>query len=320
MAFHNKSLPDDFQYGSVFGGGFNTLIQTTSTGHEYRLSRQSQHRHRYGLTKLIQSQEEAMALKVFAISVRGAEHSWRLKDCFDFTSNKLDGTLAPTNLDMVLGVGDGVETRFQLVKRYDELGLAPYVRKITLPVTGSVVLAINGTPTTSFTMTDPGGLVTLSAPLGVGAVLSGGFRFEVPVRFSEAFDKWVKMRADAFDVWTPEQIDCEEVLDETEQPELWNAGGFTDHGTLTQSLTISYGEGELHKLRASLDISLFLPAPVQNDCGGPRKFIIIVHASSSNTVQIRDDAGAAIGSPLAAGATARVGLIISGSTFTWELY
>lgn len=317
MAFHNVSLPDAFQYGSTFGSGFTTVIQTTSTGHEYRLARQSQARHRYRLLKLLQSGSEALALKTFALARRGALHSFRLKDWSDFTSND-DGQSTPTILDQVIGVGDGARQVFQLIKTYDESGDAPYARPIQLPVAGSVVAAVAGFDVAGF-FSVSGGEITLAAAPGIGDVVTAGFSFDVPVRFGAEVDTWNALRADAYNVWSLEQMECVEVLDEVEWPELWNPGGVTNHGAVSQDISINYIQGELHTIAPSTAIDLFLPAPDQL-VGGPRHFVIIVAAGAAGTVQVRADDGTAVGSPIAAGVGKRVGCAVGSSTFTWVLY
>lgn len=314
MAFHNVRIPDDFAYGSVFGHGFATVTQTTSTGHEFRIARQAQARHRYTPLSPLKSQTDAAALKAFALARRNALHGFRLKDWFDYTSSEI-GTDIPTLADQALGVGDGSRTQFQLVKTYDESGADPYVRPITLPVAGSVVVAVDGV-SASFSVTNPGGLVTLSSAPSNGAVVTAGFEFDVPVRFESSVDEMLRLRADGFGAWTPDQLACIEVLDEIAWPELWNPGGATAHGTVSQSFAISYAEGELHTISPSSSISVFLPVP---RVGGPRHFVI-ANLSGSNTIQVRDDAGNAVGSAIAALTTKRVGCVVSGSTATWMIY
>jgi len=83
-----------------------------------------------------------------------------------------------------LGVGDGATATFQLVKRYGS-GLRDHVRAITKPVAGSVVVAVDGTPAVSFTLDAATGIVTFLAGSipGMGAEVTAGFAFDVPVRF-----------------------------------------------------------------------------------------------------------------------------------------
>lgn len=318
MSFHDESLPPTFEYGSVFGaGGFETIVQTTASGHEYRLARQAQARHRYRLRRMLQTQAEAVALKTFALSRRGALHSFRLKDWADYTSND-DGSTAPTNLDQVIGVGDGTETRFQLIKVYDETGLEPYVRTIELPVAGSVVVAVNGVPAT-FTVTNPGGLITITgAPLN-GQLVTAGFQFDVPVRFDGSYDKFTAMQTDAFGVWTMEDLQCVEVLREIAWPEMWNPGGCKVHTAAALDVTIAYAEGLLHSFGPTASHNVYLP-PTVGVVGGPRHFVIHNRTGSVGSLQLRDDAGVAVGSAIAAGVTKQVGLAAGGGSFAWVVY
>jgi len=317
MAFHNVRLPEDLSYGSVFGFGFATIVQQTASGHEYRLQRQSQARHRYAPTKAIQTREQAIELKEFAIGRRGALHSWRLKDTLDFTSNA-DGHTAPTNLDQRIGTGDGAETRFRLLKVYDESGPEPYTRTIRLPVAGTTVVAVAGV-TATFSGPDATGWVTLSAAPGLGVAVTAGFEFDVPVRFAADVDAWAKLRADAYESWSADSLEAIEVLDEVEWPEVFFPGGSKAH-VVTGSLTIAAADGKVHSVKHTVGggISLYLPSP--DYFPGGDIFVIHNDATSSGTIQIRNDAGTAVGSALSANSTKRVALVISGTTATWLVY
>lgn len=317
MSFHNVSLPDGFEFGSAFGGGFTTVVQETSTGHEVRLARQSQVRHRYRLRKELQTQDEALALKTFALGRRGALHSFRLKDWSDYTT-ATNGTAAPTMLDQVIGVGDGSETQFQMTKTYDVSGDEPYVRVIELPVAGTIVAAVAGV-SAGATITNPGGLVTLSAAPTLGQIVTAGCQFQVPARFGAETDAWNALQADAFEVWSLQQLECIEVLGEVAWPELWNPGGATDHGSVSQSFAISYGEGLLHRCSPTTAVDMFLPAP-DRMVGGHRHFVIVVEVGAAGSVQVRDDAGVAVGSALSAGDRAQLACSVVGSSFSWVIY
>ncbi|MBA4748362.1 MAG: DUF2460 domain-containing protein, partial [Sphingopyxis sp.] len=89
--------------------------------------------------------------------------------------------------DQLLGSGDGVRRDFALVKRYGEGGLegdGAQVRRVTLPVAGSVVASVGGVATSGFALLEDGVLLFDVAP-GAGAEVRAGYRFDVPVRFAE---------------------------------------------------------------------------------------------------------------------------------------
>ena len=322
MAFHNVSLPSDFQYASQFGAGFETVIQETASAHEYRIARQAQPRHRFRLRKALQSPTEMAALKTFAMGRRGSLHGFRIKDWSDYSSAS-DGKSTPTNLDCTLGTGDGSETQFQLSKTYDVSGASPLVRSITLPVASSTAVAVAGSSKTeglNYTVTDPGGVITfMVAPIG-GQVVTAGFQFDVPARFEASTDQWQQLRVDANDVWSLADLECIEVLNEVESPELWYPGGVQPWGSMSADFSMSFAQGELHTVSPTAALNAFLPAPPTLFPGGGRIFVVSVTTGAAGSIQLRDDAGNAVGSAMSGGTVSKVvALEIASGTATWVL-
>jgi uncharacterized protein (TIGR02217 family) len=83
-------------------------------------------------------------------------------------------------LNQSLGLGDGVRTAFPLLKTY---GADGQVRRITRPVAASVLVAVNGVTATGWSLS-VGGVVSFAAAPPAGAVVTAGYRFDVPVRFA----------------------------------------------------------------------------------------------------------------------------------------
>ena len=84
-----------------------------------------------------------------------------------------------------LGIGDGVGTAFQLVKRYGDAG-GESVRTIEKPVAGTVVLSVGGVavPAADYTVDTATGVVTFKAgKIPASGTIRAGFEFDVPVRF-----------------------------------------------------------------------------------------------------------------------------------------
>lgn len=317
MAFHDVTLPDDFQYGSTAGAGFSTIVQQTASGHEIRVARQAQAVHRLSLRTELQTATQAKTLKAFALARRGALHSFKVKDWSDFTSNA-DGETAATNLDQLIGTGDGTTTTFQLVKRYEISGPNEYVRTITLPISGTVVAALDGAPTTAFTVSGTGQIVFSSAPAN-GVVITAGFQFYVPVRFTLDVDRWTRLQADAFNVWSLPSLDVQEVLNEVEYPERWQHGGSKVWGFITQSVRMAFNDGALHVVSSNTaSLSMFLPLPTYSG-SGPAVFTII-HAGGTDAITLRDDTGASIVT-MTPGTTTRVALSRdSTGAYQWHAY
>lgn len=319
MAHHDVLLPDYFQYGSSAGAGFATIVQPTATGHEVRVARQSQGIHRLSLNASLLTPALAKELKGFALARRGSLHSFKVKDFSDFTTN-VDGESAPDDEDAILGTGDGTTTTFQLVKTYETDGPAPYIRTIALPESGTVVVALDGVNTTSFTVNGSGQVVLNSAPAN-GVIVTAGCRFYVPVRFVLDVDKWARLVADAYQLWSTPLMDVQEVLGEVEQPERKPTGGGRDWGSTAVAIYPAFADGELIKLTPTgTTIDIVLPVPTYQG-SGPLIFTVHVPAAASQNVQVRDDQGNAIGSAFGSGgATKYLGLSRSGSDVTWVLH
>jgi uncharacterized protein (TIGR02217 family) len=317
MAFHDVTLPDEFQYGSQAGAGFSTIVQQTASGHEIRVARQAQAVHRMSLRTELRTAQDAKTLKAFALARRGSLHSFKIKDWSDYTSAG-DGESAPTMLDQVIGTGDAATTTFQLVKRYEVTGPNPYVRTITLPIAGTVVAAINGIATGAFTISGTGQIVFSSAP-GVGAIITAGFQFHVPVRFTLDVDRWTRLQADAFNVWSLPSLDVQEVLNEVEYPERWQHGGSKFWGTISQSIRLAFNDGAFHVMQTNTaSVSAFLPIPTYAG-SGPHMFTIYNSGGTQN-ITLRDDTGASV-TTMAPFSTTRIALSRDSSgTVTWHAY
>jgi uncharacterized protein (TIGR02217 family) len=182
MSFDEIRFPVAISRGGSGGPERRTEIVTTASGHEQRNTRWADSKRRYNAGFGVKSLDDIHAVVVFFEERRGRLHAFRWKDHVDFKSSAPANAIAAT--DQVIGTGDGVTATFQLVKRYGS-GLRDYVRVISKPVAGSVMVAVNGTPAVNFTLDATTGRVTFlvgSIP-GVGAEVTAGFAFDVPVRF-----------------------------------------------------------------------------------------------------------------------------------------
>ena len=317
MAFHDVSLPDDFEYQGISGAGFSTIVQETASGHEFRVARQSQGRHQFRLRKALQTASQAQAIKAFGLGRRGSLHSFRLKDWADFTTNA-DGVTDPTATDVIIGTGDGSEDTFQLIKVYDASGDAPYQRSLTLPVSGTVVVSLDNVATTAFTVSGAGEVVMNSAP-SAGVVVRAGCKFDVPVRFASEVDQFMQLQASGYEIWDIPTLDCIEVLSEVEQPERWFAGGATDHGTVSTTQVLALNGGMLNSYDPSAAINVYLP-PVARIPGGGQIFVIHCETGATGSLQLVDESGSNVGSTISAGTTKTVALARGTSTATWIVY
>lgn len=318
MSFHDVRLDTTISHGAVGGPTYATAIQTTASGHEYRITRQAAGRRRYEFSKdLLDANGTGgwASLLEFAAARRGNLHGFRLKDWSDFTT-ATDGRSAPSEVDQVIGTGDGAQTQFQLLKTYDASGPNPEVRPITLPVAGTVLVAKDGTPTSSYTLTNPGGVITFASAPADGVIVTAGCEFDVPVRF-DLPQEWVRIELIEGLLANWSRIGCIELLNEVETPELWYPGGSSGTIELSSDYTVHFGV-ELWTFAPSSAVNIFLPAPDRLP-GGPNILTIHNLAGSASTLQILDDAGGSVGSTFSAGTTRRVMLSRSGSSAAWVL-
>lgn len=180
MSFDDVRFPTTISRGSSGGPERRTEIVVTGSGAEERNSRWAHSRRRYNAGFGVKSLDDIHLVVAFFEERRGRLHGFRWKDHADFKSCAPGAEV--TALDQLIGTGDGATTRFQLVKRYGT-GLRDYLRPITRPVAGSLRVAVAGQVVTGFSLDALTGQVTLATAPGVGARVTAGFLFDVPVRF-----------------------------------------------------------------------------------------------------------------------------------------
>lgn len=182
MAFHEVRLPARLAFGSTGGVERRTEIVTLGSGFERRSTPWAQGRRRYLIGANLKSLDDMAALTSFFEARQGRLYGFRFRDFADFRSCAPSGAITP--LDQNLGVGDGERTTFELRKRYGDGDEAPE-RRIHKPVDGTVQVAVDGAEVepAGFQTDLATGLVTLAAPPAAGAAITGGFEFDVPVRF-----------------------------------------------------------------------------------------------------------------------------------------
>lgn len=182
MAFHETPrFPNKIARNMTGGPVGRTQIVPLNSGHEERNSPWSQFRHEYNVSKGVRCQQHMDEVKTYFLARHGRLHGFRLKDFADFKSCAAGGTIADT--DQQIGVGDDSTTAFQLVKVYTS-GSQTYSRTITKPVSGTVVVALDGSPQASgWSVDTTTGIVTFDSAPGAAVVITAGFEFDVPVRF-----------------------------------------------------------------------------------------------------------------------------------------
>lgn len=177
---------------------FSTNIVSVASGAEQRNQNWQHPLHTFTAPEAVECHEHLAALHNLWMTTRGPMHSFAFRDPLDFGSRDLlaPGLPRPIGLtDVVIGVGDGTTTRFQLLRRY-AFGSQVYDRLIYHPVVDTVVVGIDASPAEgvavpgslptvfySWSVSRQTGVVTLSPAPAPGMVITAGFLFDVEVRF-----------------------------------------------------------------------------------------------------------------------------------------
>ena len=177
--FHEVDFPFSVALGSVGGPRRLTEIVTLVSGAEERNTQWADSRRHWDAGPGVRSTDDLHELLAFFEARRGQLHGFRFCDPLDHKS--CAPSQSPQATDQSIGTGDGVQTQFALTKSYAS-GPASWLRTISKPLAGSVVVAVDGVAVAA-TADSETGLVTLSNPPGNGALVTAGFLFDCPVRF-----------------------------------------------------------------------------------------------------------------------------------------
>ncbi|WP_349366661.1 MAG: DUF2460 domain-containing protein [Nitratireductor rhodophyticola] len=184
-AFHDVRFPLAISFGATGGPERRNEIVQLVSGREKRNARQALARRHYDAGTGLRSLDDVHEVLAFFEARRGSLHGFRFRDPFDMKSCRPSET--PTEHDQTIGTGDGVTERFALMKTYGE-GQEAVRRPITHPVADAVLVAVDGVlKETSLDYAVDGETGELvfqpGAVPAVGAVVTAGFVFDVPVRF-----------------------------------------------------------------------------------------------------------------------------------------
>ncbi len=186
--FHETRFPLDVSLRSAGGPERRTEIVALGSNRESRNARWANSRRRYEAGYGVKTLAQLSLIIDFFEERRGRLYGFRWRDRADYASCAPSATPAPSDQD--IGVGNGAQATFQLVKNYGG-AYAAYARTITKPVVGSVRVAVNGAekfaPQIGVDATT--GVVTfaVNAIPAAGAIVTAGFLFDVPVRFDSDF-------------------------------------------------------------------------------------------------------------------------------------
>lgn len=183
MSFHEVRFPASLSFGSLGGPERRTEVVTLANGFEERNSPWAHSRRRYDAGMGLRSLDDIEMLIAFFEARGGKLHGFRWKDWGDYKSSKPSAEISAQ--DQVIGKGDEVTDKFQLVKSYSS-GENAYLRPIRKPVLGTVQVAVSGVDViegVDYDVDYQSGVISFYHAPDIGAVVTAGFEFDVPVRF-----------------------------------------------------------------------------------------------------------------------------------------
>lgn len=182
--FHNTTLPASFGYGSGGSSMFSTDMFPLKDGREQRNQNWAGEKRKFNLSYPIKDVTKIISLRNFFRLRAGMANGFLFEDPLDNSSlptNFAGGT--PTNLDQIIGVGNGVTTEFQLkVVITDSIGTFDYL--VYKPTSSTLTVAVAGVAKTlgvHYTLSVLGKITFGTAP--ASGNVTAGFRYKVPVRF-----------------------------------------------------------------------------------------------------------------------------------------
>ncbi|MEM1381285.1 MAG: DUF2460 domain-containing protein [Pseudomonadota bacterium] len=178
--FHDVVFPVAIGAGARGGPRRRTDVAVLGSGNEVRRSRWAGARRIWDVSGGIQTFADAETLVHFFEARQGRRYAFRFRDPFDHSSAL--GGAAPSATDQTLGVGDGTATEFPLYKDYGGVS-----RRIELAEAGSVFVAVDGAVLTggAWSLSAERNRVILQTAPAVGQVITAGFLFDTPVRFTD---------------------------------------------------------------------------------------------------------------------------------------
>lgn len=185
MAFvETPRFPDYISRGSQGGPGYMTRITNYGAGYEARDILWTYGQHRYDVSYGLKEIQYVYDLVEFFHAMKGRGHSFRFKDYADYKSCAIEATIAST--DQIISTGTSSTTTDYQIKKIYTAGVAT-TRSITKPISTSLLVSINGTDTTAFTVSSTSGIITFTAAPATDATITAGYEFDVPCRFDSDY-------------------------------------------------------------------------------------------------------------------------------------
>jgi uncharacterized protein (TIGR02217 family) len=258
----------------------------------------------------VKTWDDLYTLQEFFIARQGSLHGFRYNDFLDHTT-AANGRDDPTDTDEVIGTGDGVETDFQLVKRYTSGGVTR-VRNLTKPVSGTTVVSIDDASQTSgWSVDTTTGIVTFTTAPGVDEIIKAGCEFDVPVRFGEEVDAGLDVSLESYNNGSA-SVPLVEIIDGGIITGEFFYGNAQVTDPMTADITITPLSGRVQEVNpTSSGLKIHLPDASDLPLGGP--YFFIFNTNETNSVSLRNSAGSEV---VSIGTGEGVEVLLSGTAST----
>lgn len=292
MAFHPDRFPDDISYGSRGGPTFNTKVVRLPSGAEQRISRWTSPLRSYNARYGLKTHASLYTLMEHYIAREGAAHTFPYKDWNDYCTTATGTTHSPgdaavTKDDVEIAVGDGSTTDFQLIKKYIS-GATTRTRNIKLPLSSSLLMALDGVSTTDFTVNTTTGVVTFTTAPGISVSITAGFEFDVHVRYGEEIDLSFDASIESFDAESLPDVPLVEVRDETPTEDEFFYGGAQEQTVGATPYVLDRSIALTWVLDWPSSATLKMPVITGIPDGGPH-FVLIGKIPSTGTLTIKNN-------------------------------
>lgn len=285
MAFDEVQFPTSISKGSRGGPGFRHSVLTLDSGALSPISRWPNARRKYDVRYGLRTIEDLTTVYEFYLGRDGVSRGFRFQDPLDYTTAS-DHRGAVDDEDVTIGSGDGSTTQFQLKKTYTS-GARTVTRTIEKPQSGTVVVALDGSAQTEgvdFTVDTSTGLITFTtAPTGGGSpqTITAGFKFDVPVMFSEEIDDVLEISLDEYEAGAIPSIPLVEMVGDVSSPEPYYRGGGSSQ-SISGTTLYDYSWGATVAIDPDANnLKVVLPDINQMEDGGPHFTFLNLDASHS---------------------------------------
>lgn len=184
-SYQDVLFPVRIAFGASITSERKVEVIALASGREQRNLRLARSKRTFDVGTGVRSLQDVRTIMDFYEARRGPTTSFRFRDPVD-NNSRSDGAAIQAG-DQTIGLGNGINARFALIKRYG-IGADAYLRSIKRPIEASITVAVNGVQSTmaDFSFDDAAGEIvfTQSKIPPLNALVTAGFEFHVEVRFA----------------------------------------------------------------------------------------------------------------------------------------